>query len=108
MALASFHPGERRLVEQDPVKAKLAHRLRKLLEINRFDDITIHPEVVTRDDDPPLPGSPENHDGDLARARVLLDPAQDSQSIDLGQLEIQEYYLGSVLHAAVVVRPLRK
>src|SRR4051812_4480774 len=47
-AITSAQTG--RLIEHEPVHANVAHRVGEAVEIHRFDDVAVHPEMIALDD----------------------------------------------------------
>src|SRR5689334_13049021 len=78
------------LVQDQPVQAQLPHRFDELLEVDRFADVAVGAESVTRDEVPLLTRRGQDHHGQETGAVVGTDAAQDLEPVDLGELEIEE------------------
>ena len=84
----------RRFVEHQPVQAQDARGFDKLIEIDRFDDVTIDAQIITLDDVALLLRRGQDDDRDFSSPRIGFDLAQHFQAVDLGQLEIEENDFG--------------
>src|SRR5690349_21814428 len=69
---AMLHP-RRCLVQQQPIEAEHARGLGELLEVDGFDDVTVHAQRVAFDDVALLSRGGQHHDRNRLGARVALD-----------------------------------
>ena len=90
---------------RSPVETKLSDRVHELIEIDGLADVAVGPEIVALDPIPVLVRGGEDDHGDPLGARVGANPLQDLQTVDLGQLEIQQDDGRQIRRVAICVAP---
>lgn len=86
-----------RLVDNPPVEPQLPDDICKIIEFHRFYDEAVHAEVITLHDIPLFTGGGQDHDGNAPGLRVTLQPFEDLDTIDPGELQIEEDDRGFVV-----------
>src|ERR1022692_4210475 len=80
----------------------------KLLEVDRFLNIAVHPQVIAGDQIPLFFGRSHNHGGNVPGARIALDLGQHLQSVDLRQLQVQQHQFRRTIERSVRKCPTTK
>lgn len=79
-----------RLVQKQPVHAKCPGCLKKLLKVDRLDNVAIKAKFVTLYDIPVLSGGRQNDDGSVTQLGVAPNLSQHLEAIHFRQLQIQQ------------------
>src|SRR5207302_1730199 len=80
----------RKAVEQHPVEAQRTDGVGELLKIDGLDDVAVDPQVIAGLEIVILVRRGQHDHGDLLGPRIRLDPAEHFDSIDLGELQVEE------------------
>src|SRR6266566_1731056 len=83
----------RRLVQQQPVEPDLRHGSRERLEVHRLDDVAVGAKPIGCRDVGLFARRGEDDDRDGAGALVRLQPSQYFESVDLGELQVEQHDL---------------
>src|ERR1043166_4811624 len=97
-----------RLVQEQPVKSQVSHGGGESLEVHRFDDVAVFPQLVALHDVLLFFRRGEYDNWNTLGARIALDPPQHFDAIDLRQFEIEKDNFRAVLDFASGVRAFAK
>ena len=96
------------MVDNKPVKPKLADDVAKLVKIDRLLDVAVYTELIAFNHVALFLGGGHDDDGDGFGARVVFESAEDFEAIYLGQLQIEQDNSGRAVEGAAVVRAAAK
>src|SRR6266700_8172269 len=88
------------LVQEQPVHAEGPGRLLELIEVDRLDDVAVDAQPVALDQVTLLARRGQHHDRDGAGPLVLLDPLQNLEAVDEGQLDVEQDHVRLVFDVA--------
>src|SRR5207244_10345281 len=92
--------GFRWLVQKQPVHAEGTGRLLELIEVDRFDDVAVDAQPVALDQVALFARRGQHDDRDGAGSLVRLDPLENLQAVDIGQLDIEQDHVRLFLDIA--------
>src|SRR6266550_2734797 len=81
------------LVQEEPVEPDLRHGTRERLEVHRLDDVAVGAKPIGCRDVGLFARRGEDDDRDGAGALVRLQPSQYFESVDLGELQVEQHDL---------------
>src|SRR5438105_13270571 len=85
----------RRVIQQQPVKSDICDRACECVEIHRLDDVTVGTTLVRLFDVRLFARGRQHHNRYASRAGIAFQATQHFETIDLGQLEVEQDDLGS-------------
>src|SRR5450759_1511017 len=98
--------GDRRLVQEQPVKAKLTHGVGEMAKIHRLADVTVDDQLVGLNNVPVLLGRSEDDNGNRSGSGVGLGLAQHFHAVHQRQFQIQQNQRGAVFNLPMGI-PIR-
>src|SRR5450755_4189570 len=80
-----------RLIDDQPIQPDILDRIPISLEVDRLLNVAVGPQMITGDQVPLFFGRGHNDDRNDPGARIALELGEYFQSVDLGQLQIQQH-----------------